>query len=178
MGALVDQFELPFSETGAQGKASLQLPVRARYLAVFANKAGRGLDYCVLELVRRHANARGWPDDGRISLSLSPPRRVTIRAKSEEGRPLPGIELRPEFLMKPGEPAILNLASLPEMYGSTTNAEGVAFFDLPAWVKTRVTFWPRDAKPVPRRIVWDPAKQPDGIVDVLDPATGRDFWTR
>jgi hypothetical protein len=106
VGALIDQVELPFSETSAQGKASLQLPVRARYLAVFAHKAGHGLDYCVLELVRRHANARGWPDDGRLSLSLSPPRRVTIRAKSEEGgRPLPGVELRPEFLVKPGEPA-------------------------------------------------------------------------
>jgi len=169
VGALVDQVELPFSETSAQGKASLQLPVRARYLAVFAHKAGRGLDYCILELVRRHANARGWPDDGRLSLSLSPPRRVTIRAKSEEGRPLPGIELRPEFLVKPGEPASLDLSSMPEIYRSETNTEGIASFDLPAWLKTRVTFWPRDGKPVPRRNIWNPAKQPDGIVDAVIP---------
>jgi hypothetical protein len=169
VGALIDQFELPFSETSAQGIARLQLPVRGRHLVIYADKAGRGLDYCVLELVRRHANARGWPDDGRLSLSLGPPRRVTIRAKSEEGRPLPGVKLRPEFLMKPSEPAILDLSSMPGMCASATNTEGVASFDLPAWLKTRVTFWPGDGKPVPRRIVWDPAKQPDGIVDAVIP---------
>src|SRR5580704_4287817 len=169
VGALIDQFELPCSETSAQGKARLQLPVRARYLAIFADKAGRGLDYCVLELVRRHADARGWPDDGRLSLSLSPPRRVTIRAKSEEGRPLPGIELRPEFLVRPGEPASLDLSSMPEIYRSETNTEGIASFDLPEWLKTRVTFWPHDGKPVPRRNIWNPAKQPDGIVDAVIP---------
>jgi hypothetical protein len=169
VGALIDQFELPFSETSAQGKGSLQLPVRARYLAVFADKAGLGLDYCVLELVRRHANARGWPDDGRLSLSLSPPRRVTIRAKNEEGRPEAGFELRPEFLVKPGEPAMLDLTSMPGRYKRATNAEGIADFDLPAWIKTRVTFWPVNGKPVPRRIMWDPMKQPDGIVDAVIP---------
>ena len=82
VGALIDQFEMPFSETSAQGKVSLQLPVRApRYLAIYADHPGRGLDYCVLELVCRHANARGWPADGRLSLKLSPLRRVTIREK-------------------------------------------------------------------------------------------------
>ncbi len=169
VGALIDQFELPFSETGAQGKASLQLPVRARRLAIYAEKTGCGLDYCILELIRRHANARGWPDDGRLSLTLGPTRRVTIRAKSEEGRPKTGIGLRPEFLVKPGEPAMLDLSSMPGMYAAATNTEGNAIFDLPAWIKTRVTFWPVDGKPVPRRIVWNPAKQPDGIVDAVIP---------
>jgi hypothetical protein len=169
VSALVGQFELPFRETGAQGKASLQLPVRARYLAIFADKAERGLDYCVLELVRRHADARGWPDDGRLSLTLGPTRKVTIRAKGEDGRPLPGIELQPEFLAKPSEPAGLYLSSMPGMCRSATNSEGIASFDLPTWVKTRVTFWPRDGKPVPRRIVWDPAKRPDGIIDAVIP---------
>jgi hypothetical protein len=169
VGALIDHFELPFSETSAQGKASLQLPVRARYLAIYAEKAGSGLDYCALELVRRHADARGWPADGRLSLKLSPARRVTIRAKSEDGRPLAGIELRPEFLVKPGEPALLDLSSMPEMYKRATNSEGIAVFDLPAWITTPITFGPVDGKPVPLEIIWNPANQPAGIVDVVIP---------
>jgi hypothetical protein len=168
VGALIDQFEMPFSETSAQGKVSLQLPVRARYLAIYADQPGRGLDYCVLELVRRHANARGWTADGRLSLKLSPLRRVTIRAKNEEGRPEVGFELRPEFLVKPGEPAMLDLTVLG-MYKRATNAEGIADFDLPAWIKTPVTFWPVNTKSVPRRILWKPAQQPDGIVDAVIP---------
>jgi len=45
VGALIDQVELPFSETSAQGKASLQLPVRARYLAVLPTR--RGMDWII-----------------------------------------------------------------------------------------------------------------------------------
>ena len=89
--------------------------------------------------------------------------------ENEEGRPEAGFELRPEFLVKPGEPAMLDLTSMPGMYKRATNAEGIADFDLPAWIKTRVTFWPVNGRTVPMRIMWNPAQQPDGIVDAVIP---------
>ena len=168
VGVLIDSAELPPVETSALGTAVLRVPLGATCRVVYARKLGQGFDYRLLESLRHPVRSPGWPADGRVELTLGPTRKVQIRAKEINGELITRISYRLWYLQKPGELEEFNLSYTSDLFGTKTNAEGVANFDdLPSWVSGRLPFdWKSDDKFVRKRIIWDPAKQIDGVVDV------------
>jgi thiol-disulfide isomerase/thioredoxin len=115
--------------TDAQGVWTVQVPADAQGWSVYALKARLGLDYA-LAGPRDATTASLPPLPAQLTLTLDgarPPLRV--KAVDRQGQPLPGVQVGPWLIQKPGRPDQLNgISDFP-----TTDAQGVATIDwLPA----------------------------------------------
>ncbi|HEV3300239.1 MAG TPA: thioredoxin family protein [Planctomycetaceae bacterium] len=179
VGAEINDVGSPVAETDKLGIATVRVPQRIRYVVVYAYKAGRGLDF------QRPSGIQPGPKIGgktveRVVLKLGPTgKRVTIRAKSDDGRPVAGLSLHPGALFKDQpEQCWLGRPSLSQLYATTTNADGIAHVDnLPAWITGNLTFVTDDKRFALRGFDWNAKKQTDGVVELtiprLVPMTGR-----
>jgi len=171
-----EEIELPPVQTDAGGNATLLMPTDADSGMVYAYKPGQGFDYQCLKS-RGPEKSRHWPTDSRLALQLGATRKVTIRTREPDGKPIAGLHLYLSLLEKSGEPDFFNFSFTPAMYRAVTDAAGVAHFDdLPAW-DGELIFWPDGFKFTHQRITWDPAKKPKGNVKVtlkrLVPVSGK-----
>src|SRR5580704_1380377 len=171
VGAEINQVGSPVSETDALGKATLRVPQRFQYVVVYAYKAGRGLDFQGLSGIQRGAKV-GDKAVERVALKLGPAAKsVTIRAKSDDGRPVAGLSLHPSGLFK-RQPEQVWLAdpAMLQLYRATTDADGIAHVDdLPAWITGGLTFVTDDDRSAVRRFDWIAKKQTDAVVDITIP---------
>jgi hypothetical protein len=171
VGAEINQVGSPVSETDALGKATVRVPQRFQYVVVYAYKAGRGLDFQGLSGIQRGAKVRDKAVE-RVVLKLGPTaKRITIRAKSDDGRPVAGLSLHPSGLFKRQQEQVwLADSAMSQLYLATTDADGIAHVDdLPAWITGNLTFVTDDERSAVHRFYWIAKKQTDPVVDITIP---------
>ena len=159
------EIELAPVQTDARGNATVLMPADADSGMVYAYKPGQGFDYRCLKS-RHPKKSRDWPADSRVALQLGATRKVTVRTREPNGKPIAGLHLYLSLLEKSGEPDFFNFSCAPAIYCAETDVAGVAHFvGLPAW-DGKLDFWPDGFKFTHRRITWDPAKKPKGNIKV------------
>ena len=138
------------------------MPIDSSCDAVYAAAPGKGFNYYVFDSPSHSSKSRHWPEDGKLTLSFGPTRKLAIRTRGPDGRPVVGANLTPWLLAKPGEPDQFTVSLVPGLYRVTTDRDGVASFDdLPDW-PGRLTFWPDRERFAYRRIDWAQARSPQG----------------
>ncbi len=171
VGADINGVGLSAVESDALGKATLRIPRRPNQRLVYAYKAGRGFDFHALESARTTTNLAEHAIEN-LSLKLGPTgKKLTIRAETDDGKPVAGLLLRPFQLYKRHELVTFGLSAMPGLYSATTDAQGVAHFDdLPAWM-AHFTFLILDDRTALRRFEWNLKKEPDSVIDIAIPRT-------
>ena len=116
--------------TDAQGRWTEKVPADAKDWGVYALKSKIGFDYALAERARS-SKETPFPLPDRLTLTLDgarPPLR--IKAVDQNGKPLPGVEIGPWLIQKPGHESQMNGMNAAFL---KTDDHGVATIDwLPA----------------------------------------------
>ncbi len=129
VGAISQYKVMDVAETGPEGTAVLHIPAAAKVSHLFAQKAGLGLDYYECYRTKPWKDLTPLPD--KVDLRLDGAAVVKLRVLDPNGEPLPGIEIAPWYIQKPGKKYDLNFAMTHPLTGTkrVTDAKGVATFD-------------------------------------------------
>jgi hypothetical protein len=153
-GAYDEQFY--HGVTDEHGEFVAQLPESFTTGYIYGLKPGVGLDYRSFVRPRTTTDLKVKSPEqptGSVSLTLSEPRRITIRYLDDDRRAIPGLVVYPWFFEKPGETDDLNGIPWTE---ARTNADGRVTFDwIPAWQQHPVIFWPRSPQYSHARLDFD-----------------------
>jgi RNA polymerase sigma factor (sigma-70 family) len=132
------------AKTGADGSATLHIPVDAKVEWIVALKSGSGFDYAeygsIDEARRSQGGAAATTLPAAVALTLDGVRRVTVKAVDRNDKPLAGVGFAPWLLHKEGRRSQVNFSS--RIFEAATGRDGMATFDwLPA-NNEALTFWP------------------------------------
>ncbi len=167
VGALVEISALFHSidegRTGPDGTLRFRLPADAEIGTVIGLKSGAGFDYW--NRVDRNAGPRPLP--AKLALTLNGARSVRVHAIDSLGRPVPGIDVVPWTVSKPGQTDYANLSGFESrLEGAQTDSNGIATIDwLPHDFAGSVTFL---AKSKDFHLPRPPSLQSDPKDDVVD----------
>lgn len=128
--------------TDDSGKFTERLPKKFQVGFAYAYKSGAGLDYRSFVPPGEnnsdlHVKTPPQPVEP-VQVTLAGARRVTIKCVDESGKPIPGLEVTPWILEKPGETGYLNDGRSWHVF---TDANGEAVFGwIPIWPKRMFPF--------------------------------------
>ena len=102
VGFVYNRVLLAHAETDARGEVSLRLPSDANVFQVVALKPGVGFDYFESYPSSSAVLFHGDPP-AEAALTLDGARTLSVRAVDSANKPLPGVELYPDSIMKKGK---------------------------------------------------------------------------
>jgi protocatechuate 3,4-dioxygenase beta subunit len=124
--------------TGPDGTVRFRLPADAEIDTVTALKSGAGFDYWN----RGNQDPAPQPLPKKLALTLNGARTVRVRAIDSLGQPVPGVDVAPWTVSKPGHTGYVNLSGFQSQFErAKTDAKGIATIDwLPRDFTNRIAF--------------------------------------
>jgi hypothetical protein len=164
--------------TDHAGQAIVLAPPDASLSYVLAMKDGIGFDYiCFWEKNQARSDPYRLAPDyaGPIDLCLNGASVVKVRVVDDADRALPGVKVKPWFLMKPKKGHMANLTSISSC-SRITDAEGVAEFRfIPADSQQTVIFRTQlKGYCAPTRCRWDPKSETAEVKTAMTPLVAVD----
>ena len=164
VGAVLSR-SLPTVATDAAGKAELRLPRGEKINWIYAIQPDVGFDFRMVATTEKGAE-QNWLKDLPVRLQLAKSQTIRIRLVDSADKPIVETPLSLWTVYKPGDRRGFNASITPNLFRTTTDADGVAVFRVPEGNETPLTFWPANDHFSHQRIQFDPKKHPDGNLTV------------